>query len=59
MFIVTAALSMTVYRVTNPRINAEKEAQKSFRSRVKEYRDCPATQQEMKAKGFSLEGGNR
>jgi cellobiose transport system permease protein len=59
MFIVTAALSMTVYRVSNPRIDPEKEAQKSFRSRMKEYQNCPATQAEMKMKGLSLEGGKR
>jgi hypothetical protein len=45
------ALSMTVYRVTNPRINAEgKEQMKSYKKRMKEYADCPATQAEVQPK---------
>jgi cellobiose transport system permease protein len=43
MFIVTAALSMTVYRTMHPRPNEAHEQAKSYRQRMKEYADCPAT----------------
>jgi hypothetical protein len=44
IFIVTAVLSMTVYRITNPRTDEGKEQMKSYKKRMKEYADCPATQ---------------
>lgn len=43
MFIVTAALSMTVYQTTHPRVNVEKEQAKSYRKRMAEYANCPDT----------------
>ena len=43
MFIVTAALSMTVYRTMHPRPNEAREQATSYRQRMKEYADCPAT----------------
>jgi hypothetical protein len=43
MFIVTAALSMTVYQTTHPKVNVEKDQIKAYRKRMSEYADCPET----------------
>ncbi|MCH3909185.1 MAG: sugar ABC transporter permease [Bacilli bacterium] len=48
MFLVTAALSMTVYKITNPKLNPEREMLKAQKKRFKEYKDSEATIEEMK-----------
>lgn len=57
IFIVTAVLSMTVYRITNPRTDEGKEQMKSYKKRMKEYADCPATQAEYSRNLALKEGG--
>jgi cellobiose transport system permease protein len=57
IFIVTAALSMTVYKITNPKINEAKEQQKAYDKRMKEYAGCPATMAEFSRNQALKEGG--
>jgi cellobiose transport system permease protein len=56
IFLVTAALSMTVYRITNPKINVTKEEHKEYLKRIKKYGDCVATREEISRRS-ALEGG--
>jgi cellobiose transport system permease protein len=56
IFVVTAALSMTVYRITNPRVNLTKEEHKEYLKRIKKYGDCSATRDEISRRS-ALEGG--
>lgn len=56
MFLITAALSMTVYYVNNSHKNPEKEAAKERRKRFRIYKDCDPTKAEI-ARFSRVNGG--
>ena len=57
VFLVTAVLSILVFKIMNPTVNKLKLQQKSYRRRMKEYKDCPLTREEISAnEAASAEG---
>jgi multiple sugar transport system permease protein len=46
IFVLTAALSVTVYKTVHPKENVLRDEMKAHRRRMKEYADSPATQEE-------------
>lgn len=57
IFVTTAILSVTVYKVIHPRSNPTKEEAIARKKRFKEYKNCPSTQAEFAAKNAVSEKG--
>jgi multiple sugar transport system permease protein len=57
MFVITAVLSVTVYKIIHPRINPAKDEALSRKKRIREYKDSPFTQAELANKTSLSENG--
>jgi cellobiose transport system permease protein len=47
IFVVTAILSMTVFKVMHPKVNELRTQQKEYRKRLRQYKDCTLTKEEI------------